>query len=390
MADDPSPREGARRDGEAPQLPALTGFRALAAAMVLVGHVETGRDVGSVWIVRYGWTGVNLFFALSGFLFTRFYFDRFTTGTVTLRSYFLKRAFRVLPLTWALVLLAVVTSRDYALGDVVAHLTLTHAYFETYRFSINPPMWTLCLEESFYLAVPPLFVALGAIERARPAASALARVLAVGVCLALLAEAGIAITGDLHHFKHSLTGSWDNGLWVMTLTGRFSDFACGILAGVVALRAPTSRWLRHPIGATALFALGGAVWWGAARGIETRGGPAAAGSFAGYQLVSRLFSAGGALMILGLAGRSWLTPTFASRPIVYAGRISFALYLVQDTWIDRVALSHTLSLHVRGHVRPEVAVVLALYALTSVAAALLHHGVEDPAQRYLRRRFVRG
>lgn len=370
-------------------VPALTGFRALAAAMVLVGHLEYERGGATPWLLRYGWTGVNLFFALSGFLFTLLYFDRFAAGAVSLRDYFVKRAARVLPLTWALVLLSFALTASRSLGDLVAHLTLTHAYFEPWRFTLNAPMWTLCVEESFYLVVPPLFVALAAVERARPHATTVARVLAVTACLALLTESGIAAAGQLQDLKHAATDTWDNGIWVMTLPGRFSDFACGIVAGVAALRASSSRWLRTPLGATSLVALGCAVWAWSARWVESHGGPGLAGGFAGYQVVIRLFSLGGALAIAGLYGRSWLTPMFASRPLVYAGRISFALYLAQDAALGAHTLSEHLSRVVRARVHHEALAVIVLYVLVSVVAAALHHGVEDPAQRWLRRRFVR-
>jgi peptidoglycan/LPS O-acetylase OafA/YrhL len=375
--------------GGAAQVPALTGFRALAAAMVFFGHAAArwGRD--HAWLVKYGWTGVNLFFALSGFLFTLLYFDAFVAGAVSLRDYFLKRVFRVLPLTWALVLLTVLTAPRVEVADVVAHLTLTNVYFPLFRFSINPPMWTLGVEESFYLVVPGLFTGLGAVERARPAASALARVLAVGLCLFLLTEAGIALTNDALTLRQAALGTWDHSLWSVTLLGRFSDFACGIFAGLVALRFPRSAALRSPAAATALVALGAVVWYAAARWVETHGGAEGAYVHPAFQIVGRMFSVGAALAIFGLYGRSWLTPVFASRPLVYAGRISFALYLSQDAVVGSALLSHALAREVQRFVHREGLALLVLYALHSAVAAAFHHGVEDPAQRLLRRRFLR-
>ncbi|MDB4931729.1 MAG: Conserved putative rane protein [Myxococcaceae bacterium] len=381
--DPPPPRGGAA------QVPALTGFRALAAAMVFFGHAAErwGRDHS--WVVKYGWSGVNLFFALSGFLFTLLYFDAFVAGAVSLREYFLKRVFRVLPLTWALVLLTVATAPRVELADIVAHLTLTNVYFPLFRYTINPPMWTLGVEESFYLVVPALFTGLGAVERARPAASALARVLAVALCLVLLTEAGIALTTDVLTLRRAVFGTWDHALWSVTLLARFSDFGCGIFAGLVALRFPRSPALRSPAVATALVALGAAVWFGAARWIETHGGPDGASVHPAYQIATRLFSVGAALAIFGLYGRSWLTALFASRPFVYAGRISFALYLSQDAVVGRALLSASLAREVQRFVHREGVALLVLYALHSAVAAALHHGVEDPAQRLLRRRFLR-
>lgn len=377
------------RRGDNTQVPALTGFRALAAAMVLFGHMGASWGERHAWPLKYGWTGVNLFFALSGFLFTILYFDAFVAGAVSLRDYFLKRAFRVLPLTWTLIFVTLATSPPRPLADVVAHLTLTHVYFPDYRGTINPPMWTLCLEESFYLVVPILFVALGAIERARPAASAVARLIGVAVCLFIISEAGITLTGDILALRGVLFGAWDDGLWSMTLLSRFSDFACGILAGLVALRFPDSPWLRSRAGSTALVLLGAAVWWWSAWWMESHGGAVGAGANPAYRVVVRLFSAGGALAILGLYGRSWLTPLFAARPVVYAGRISFALYLSQDAVLGSALLSTWLARYVHRVIRREELALIALYGLHSVVAAALHHGLEDPAQRLLRRRFLR-
>lgn len=378
-----------RRGGDAAQVPALTGFRALAAAMVLFGHAGASYAQRHAWPLKYGWTGVNLFFALSGFLFTLLYFDGFVAGAVSLRDYFLKRAFRVLPLTWALVLLTVATAPPRPLADVLTHLALIHAWFPDYRPTINPAMWTLCVEESFYLVAPALFVGLGAVERARPAASRLARVGAVALCLFLLVQAGVTTTGDLLTLRAALLGSWDDGLWTMTLPGRFSDFACGILAGLVALRFPESRWWRSPAASTALVAGGAALWWYSAWWLESHGGALAAGSHPAYRVVVKLFSVAGAMAILGLHGRSLVTPLFASRPAVYLGRISFALYLSQDAVVGSSLVSAWLARPVHRAIHREGLALLALYALHNVIAAALYHGLEDPAQRYLRRRFLR-
>lgn len=365
-------------------IPALTGFRALAAAMVFVGHAEASREVGGAWLLRYGWTGVNLFFALSGFLFTVLYLDRIGTSAFSLGDYLKKRAFRVLPLTWLLTAIAFVTWPSFAWGDVVAHLLLVHAFFPNYRFSIDPPMWTLSVEESFYLAVPLLLPLVRAAEQAAGART-VRGVVAVAALLFLFTEAGVALTSQLIEVQYLVAGVWDSSHWVMTLTGRFSDFACGILAGVVALRTPP----RGALAGAVLAGLGLATWFFAAAWTERHGGPVEAGRVVGYQVVARLFSAGGALFVLALVGDGPLARLFGAAPVVYAGRISFALYLVQDLWVRHLNVSAYVSRFVRRFVAHEPLVVVAMYALTSAIAAALHHGVEDPAQRWLRARFLR-
>ncbi len=378
----------ARRNDTA-TIPALTGFRALAAGLVVIGHVARDGALDHAWPLRYGWTGVNLFFALSGFLFTRLYLDRFADGAVSLRRYFLKRAFRVLPLTWFLLAVTIASWPHYEVLDVLTHVTLTHAWFFAWRFSLNAPMWSLCVEESFYLVVPALFVALGALERSPRFVTTAARIAAVVVALAVVTEAGAGLALSIQQADHAFHGRWDDGFWSSTLPGRFSDFACGIVAGVVSLRLPITGPKGSRAVATTLVAAGVAVWTFAAAWAETRGGIVAAAAMPMFQIVGKLFAVGGALAILGLYGRSWATPLFASRAFVYAGRISFALYLVQFARIGpRGTVVDGVGVTVRSVVRSEVLAVIVVYVALSALAAALHHLVEEPAQRRLRERFL--
>lgn len=372
------------------QVDALTGFRALAAALVFFGHGVRPGNVGALWWLHYGWTGVNLFFALSGFLFTLLYFDRFATTGVPLRDYFLKRAFRVLPLTWLLVAITVLTVGHFRPGDIVSHLTLTQAFFRRYRFSINPPMWTLSVEESFYILVPVLFTCLGALEKMRAPSSVRGRLALIFVVLAIMAQGFSATLADVIALKDYFSGFWDGGLWPMTLLGRFSEFAFGIAAGLVALRCEDGLWLRERTRATMLVVGGALVWLTVSLWMESLGGVNAAGSSRLFPHMSKLHGLGGALMILGLYGRSWFTPLFASRPVVYAGRISFALYLVQYLRVfTNVNLMDHVARILRRYVHIEPVALCMEYLAVSVVAAALYHAVEVPSQRYLRARFLR-
>src|ERR1700761_1253059 len=81
------------------KLAGLDHLRALAISLVflfhyrLFGHPE--------WISRvsgFGWTGVDLFFVLSGFLIAGQLFARIANGkSISYKEYFLKRVFRILP-----------------------------------------------------------------------------------------------------------------------------------------------------------------------------------------------------------------------------------------------------------------------------------------------------
>src|SRR5947209_2843236 len=84
-------------------LPALDGIRGLAILLVMFHHFsfvdDRYRQAG-----RLGWIGVDLFFVLSGFLITGILYDT-KHDPHYFRSFYVRRALRILPLYYAFVLL---------------------------------------------------------------------------------------------------------------------------------------------------------------------------------------------------------------------------------------------------------------------------------------------
>ena len=86
-------------------LPALTGLRAVAAWLVFIHHFnpfasETGFFFG---LAQQGYTGVSLFFVLSGFLLPYHYYDAPLTTRAGLSDYFRRRFVRIIPLLFLVV-----------------------------------------------------------------------------------------------------------------------------------------------------------------------------------------------------------------------------------------------------------------------------------------------
>src|SRR5215203_6742833 len=157
--------------GSLPYLPGLDGLRALAVIAVLLYHSELP------WIPG-GFLGVEVFFVISGFLITALLLAQWRQlGHVDVKAFWLGRARRLLP---ALYLVLVVTLA-YAVvfmpgevaglrGDVLAalgyvtnwYLVFGHeSYFEAMgRPSLLKHLWSLAVEEQFYLLWPPM-VAVG-------------------------------------------------------------------------------------------------------------------------------------------------------------------------------------------------------------------------------------
>lgn len=145
--------------------PTLTAVRGIGAVMVVGTHsaYNTGQ------ILR-GWTGgvltrldfgVTLFFVLSGFLLSRPYFlaRARSARQPSTRHYLWKRALRVMPLYWLVVVVALLGDpANKGLGWEVwaRQLTLTQLYFATLLPQSLTQMWSLCTEVAFYLVLPGL------------------------------------------------------------------------------------------------------------------------------------------------------------------------------------------------------------------------------------------
>src|ERR1700722_2606600 len=82
--------------GQSDRIPALDGLRAIAVLIVIVSHTVDMQSHPA--LVHLGHVGVLLFFALSGYLITdRLLAEYRSTGAVSLRNFYLRRAFRILP-----------------------------------------------------------------------------------------------------------------------------------------------------------------------------------------------------------------------------------------------------------------------------------------------------
>src|SRR5579884_2593834 len=141
----------ARRFGYYPQ---LDGMRGLSILLVLIGHAYLQQ------LSRLGALGVMFFFVLSGFLITGLLCEESsTTGTVSLERFYTRRALRILP---AFVVLVAVTSALIASGlitDVPWYTVAVSCLYLNDVFGTGQSLghlWSLSLEEQFYLVWPLL------------------------------------------------------------------------------------------------------------------------------------------------------------------------------------------------------------------------------------------
>jgi peptidoglycan/LPS O-acetylase OafA/YrhL len=173
-------RSPARDDPEAPRrsrLPSLDGWRALSILLVLGSHARYVQGFPARWDGAAQWLfdgglGVRTFFLISGLLITWLMLaERDRTGRLSLRRFYARRALRILPvyLTFlgVLALLQALTPFHLPADTWAANLTFT-SNFLFHRVWTTAHLWSLAVEEQFYLLWPVLFVLLGDGRRPRP------------------------------------------------------------------------------------------------------------------------------------------------------------------------------------------------------------------------------
>ena len=190
-----TPAWGMRRGPVVPYVPGLDGLRALAVIAVIVYHAN------AAWLGG-GFLGVEVFFVISGYLITLLLIaERERTGSVSLGGFWMRRARRLLP---ALFVLLVGTVTWCALfdqdrlgklrGDVVAGFLYVSNWFQVWtgssytsgaEFAPLRHLWSLAVEEQFYIVWPlVMFVLLRRMRtRSLPVIGALFTTLSVAIAI---------------------------------------------------------------------------------------------------------------------------------------------------------------------------------------------------------------
>jgi peptidoglycan/LPS O-acetylase OafA/YrhL len=160
----------------------LDGIRACSVAAVLIYHLGT---TGGRQFLPGGFLGVDIFFVLSGFLITSLLLaEQDKTGTISVRTFYVRRAKRLMPALFAVLIVVAAIGSLYPQqvtrlrGDVIAALAYgtnwwlidqNSSYFRA--GGEHPPLlnhlWSLAVEEQFYLIWPLVIVAVVALLRRR-------------------------------------------------------------------------------------------------------------------------------------------------------------------------------------------------------------------------------
>jgi peptidoglycan/LPS O-acetylase OafA/YrhL len=306
---------------QARSLPALDGFRGIAAISVVAFHLINTTapvwfDAGPPQVVRdalhhLGVNGVSAFFVLSGFLVSKPFVENLVDGrALSVPRYVRARFLRIMPLWWIVLFTVILVSNRELLTQpwhLFLLLTLEQNWDTDVLRQVVPPAWSLVIEVSFYAMVPLGWLGLRTALRGRVRR---VRIAATGASLLALLVAGLIVHAwwlaperlphpDLRPFSFSLP------VWI-------DQFALGVLAAwafVSFARHLDARALRYAAVVPIL-----AAW-------RVFGDPQIwAGTF---------FALGCALLVLGLAadGTSLTARTLSAPALRRLGWWSYGIYL---------------------------------------------------------------
>jgi peptidoglycan/LPS O-acetylase OafA/YrhL len=339
-------------------------------------YPRTGAPPWFLELTRFGWTGVDLFFVLSGFLIGRQLLEPISAGErPRLGDFYLRRLFRILPAYWVVLAIYVLVPSAREHDELAAPLVRFLTFTQNLGLSGGAfaHAWSLCIEEQFYLVLPLLALALAGRVRART----------IGVLAIAIVLAGIVLRGVLWWFCYAPYADTDSARavyweWIYFPTwSRLDGLLAGVVLALVQVFRPAvwNRWQRTPWGV----ALVAALALGLARPLCEQN--------------RTLIGAGLAFPVLAIGFAALVVFATTDVGTRLLGRVPGARWLA--TLAYSLYLSHLLVLSVVRRVferyglsayHPATAAAFVVSVLAF--AALLHTGVERPFLR-LRERFRR-
>lgn len=191
-------------------IPSLDGLRAISIGTVVLSHAAQARRIGFSYDIfaphEVGKIGVRLFFVISGLLITSLLLaEKRSTGHIDLRRFYVRRAFRIFPAYYVYLAFVAVVASLYPQWFAISWHAFRADLFYLANWVIFPGnpllhLWSLSMEEQFYLLWPAALFFLGAF-RCTPA---LISVLIIGPLIRAMIIAGVP---KVWHLSALLGGS---------------------------------------------------------------------------------------------------------------------------------------------------------------------------------------
>ena len=380
----------------ATNLVALDGLRGFASCIVVFYHCSIFMGYYSryaadaeqyEWIVRLTngfWTGIDIFFVLSGFLIGRMLMlDLVRKGRLYYTAFILRRSFRIFPAYYLVISISLfviaplgipVFNFLYGTGDWNELLNSSWAnyfYLVNYVRPGNEPSilswaWSLCVEEHFYLILPPVLWLLFRCKSSRvrlPGLVALVLLPFLGRAVQYAINPSLQLLEGFYYYSHN----------------RFDEIFIGVLIAYFyvnhydCLRANCERLGGWILGGAGLAGVG-LVW--------IYGGLQKEGMFVVVFQFFVMAASTGLILLNGLFLNNQLT-RFFSHPLWYPlARISYGTYLVHPFilfWLLHVFRDYTGAAGYSGGWL--IPFFLAVMMLSSIVAALMFVVLEAPMLR---------
>lgn len=361
-----------------PRILALDGLRGVAVATVVLYHVfyvfaepRVASPLAYLTAaMRLWWSGVDLFFVLSGFLIGGILLDAKPSPTYY-KTFYIRRFYRIFPLYFSLLATYALTSHLLPQGGEVfpafAYLTLTQNYWAAGAGAFGviwlSCTWSLAIEEQFYLVTPALVRLTSR------------RVLSIIVMCAIIA-APLARGWTFFSVRHGPFAAH-----VLTFT-RADVLLYGVGAALIVRNSKLASILANRIAILSIVAIlaGTAIAFFTIRDWTI-------GSLqmvvAGYSIQAIFFTC--ILLIVVLSEHGWIARLMSSRVLQYLGGRSYAIYLFH---VPALYLAFFLARKTDPHIRTWAEMLIAVASaggtvcLAEVSWRILEKPLLTRAHRY--------
>jgi peptidoglycan/LPS O-acetylase OafA/YrhL len=338
--------------------PALTGIRALGAAIVFFDHFPLQPNSHLVLNV------MAFFYSLSGFLIVRVYYQQAALERGWLTKYFLNRFARIYPVYFLLLTLAVFLHHDFRPLVLLSNYSLTHALFRGSTILIQPS-WSLTVEECFY-GLAPLYMVLSK-RRGFPAALALGFLMLLG-----------ALAISAMNLRFLATPRF---VFSTTFFGHFLEFFAGFFLALAVMRLEQANRASARGSRYTLAGLAGVVVLIGALSQVYRRSPE---NFVAIVLINNfLIPIPIALLYWGLIRENTLLSRLLSTPLAgLLGRSSYAFYVLHILVVEYLGAPLAAA---HSQYRSSLSVVT--FLVTWLLSVLIFVLYEEPLNLFIRRRF---
>jgi peptidoglycan/LPS O-acetylase OafA/YrhL len=380
-----SPTRSAQSIGPAKRIPELDGLRGLAILLVILCHYVQDGPVGprhslaarTGEVIGQGTIGVDLFFILSGFLIGGILLNSRSSPRYY-STFYIRRFFRIIPIYYCWLILfglVMLAAKTWGVAGGAEFKTLT-PYWAYFIFIQNYfqgstaiqafwliPLWSLAVEEQFYLLAPPVVRKLSSAQ--------LVKFLTGVLMFSLLLRIFLS---SVFGFDHDYWGIAASTNWMPC---RADDLALGMLVAAFWVNPQSKRRLQERVAisyaglfssAVALLAM--SYWLMKPDSFIT--------ATVGRTVIGFFFVF---LLIISLTDKEGLlAKIFRWRPLRELGKVSYCVYIIHRA-VNWALFRSVLHLDPRFDSWRAISVACLSFAVTMILAALSGRYFENPLIR---------